>query len=119
MRKNVDPKLWGPYAWQFLSDCALSVDEESYPNYKVLIKLLPELLPCEKCRGHCREYLDTHPLPQFKGIHAWLSDFRKHVKTENNYLQGKVQESTRLILQMAGAVILLLLAVLVLRFTYF
>lgn len=53
-RLNLQPTMWGPYAWMFLYTMALG-----YPNtpsdmdkqaFKDFIYALPNLLPCEMCR---------------------------------------------------------------------
>lgn len=82
MRPNKDPREWGPNAWRFLHDCASCIDGESYESYQNLIALLPTLLPCEKCRFHSAEYLESHPLPNKSAdLHAWLRDFESEVQT--------------------------------------
>lgn len=82
MRKNVDPRLWGPPAWEFLGHCAESVDDDSFPSFVALVGLLPSILPCESCRSHCAGYIRDHPLRRGYGVDvkAWLEEFRANVK---------------------------------------
>lgn len=80
MRKDVDPRVWGPKAWDFLEYCAEAIDEESENQYKHLIELLPEVLPCGECRYHTRKYLQEHPLDT-KNLKTWLKAFRAAVSS--------------------------------------
>ena len=122
MRKNIDPKVWGPHAWQFLADCAESIDEDSYDDYKLLIDLLPDVLPCAQCRGHCREYLDLNPLPSVEGIHNWLADFKSHVSMHKSLKGSKTgcfTDLQRKIVCIASALFLLFIAIVVVHLTNF
>ena len=115
MRRNVNPKIWGPYAWQFLEDCADSVDEGSYGSYKRLIDLLPELLPCTRCRDHCKEYLHLHPLPPVEGLRDWLAKFRQSIKRRTDLEEGKLPGGVRSTVSVLVAVVLVCLSLAVLR----
>jgi hypothetical protein len=75
MRSNVNPKQWGPAGWSFLKSCARACDEESFPHYAALVKLLPHVLPCEKCRHHAEEYIQRNPPQDATELLHWIEDF--------------------------------------------
>ena len=78
MRVSIPPEIWGPSAWQFLEHCAAGLDAASAPSYRRLVELLPDVLPCAKCREHCRSYLASHPVDLERPV-PWLQDFKASV----------------------------------------
>lgn len=80
MRKNLSPKVWGRTGWNFLKHCAEACDEESFPRYLELLRLLPEVLPCEKCRRHAAEYLARNPPRRGEDLAKWIEDFEAAVR---------------------------------------
>lgn len=80
MRKNVNPSVWGRTGWMFLKHCAQACDDESFPRYLEFLHLLPEVLPCEKCRKHARDYLSTRPPKPGESLTAWVEDFEASVR---------------------------------------
>lgn len=79
MRKNLNPQVWGKNGWAFLKQCAEACDEESFPAYLSMIYLLPEVLPCEKCRSHARTYIRDHPPEPGKDLVEWFQAFERSV----------------------------------------
>jgi hypothetical protein len=79
MRANLPPAAWGPSAWLFLQNCLHAYDDQSRAAYLQLLRLLPEVLPCEACREHCRAYLRDAPPELRQDLQAWLADFRADV----------------------------------------
>ena len=80
MRSNLTPKYWGPEGWSFLKSCARACDEESFPHYAALVKLLPHVLPCEKCRRHAEEYIQRNPPQGAAQLLGWMEDFEVAVR---------------------------------------
>jgi hypothetical protein len=80
MRSNLNPKYWGPEGWAFLKSCARACDEESFPHYAALVKLLPHVLPCEKCRHHAEEYIQRNPPQSAQELLSWIEDFERAVR---------------------------------------
>lgn len=78
-RRNVHPSVWGPPAWAFLRSSAEACDEESQEAYRAFFELLPQVLPCARCREHSRSYLREHPV-DVKDLPAWLTRFEAHVQ---------------------------------------
>ena len=56
---GVDPTKWGPGAWRFLHNVTLLFPDTSSPAksrpFRKLFRLLPNVLPCGKCRAHLRQ----------------------------------------------------------------
>jgi hypothetical protein len=78
MRQNVDPKVWGPSAWSFLHHCVTAYDETCSNSYKNFLELLPEVLPCERCREHSGAYIAANPVDT-SNLVSWLDRFRSAV----------------------------------------
>jgi hypothetical protein len=79
MRRNVSPKVWGREGWTFLTSCAQACDEESFDKYVQFLELLPDVLPCEQCRYHARQYLLEHPPSKAPDLTQWVQDFERAV----------------------------------------
>ena len=79
MRKNLEPKQWGPGGWQFLRDCVYACDDASRESYLQLMRLLPNVLPCAACRQHCRAFLETNPPEAAPDLAEWLDTFEWEV----------------------------------------
>jgi hypothetical protein len=79
MRKNLNPHVWGPGAWQFLQNCAEAADEDCADKYVQFINLLQDVLPCEKCREHCAQYINDNPVDP-NNLKDWLLNFQQHVE---------------------------------------
>ena len=92
MRKNLSPKIWGKSGWSFLRNCAEACDDESFPRYKEFLNLLPDVLPCEKCRQHAREYLRLHPPKPGEDLTQWLEEFENTVRARKQDEQVLVQK---------------------------
>jgi hypothetical protein len=79
MRANVEPEIWGPSGWHFLTHCLEAYDASTRPAYIQLLQLLPAVLPCAKCRQHAAMYLVKHPPDDSDDLGKWLRDFRTAV----------------------------------------
>lgn len=75
MRLNVPTSEWGEAGWAFLDACARGVDGASVQFFSRLAELLPDVLPCEKCRRHAGQYLSQHPVDTGDPV-GWLRRFR-------------------------------------------
>ena len=112
--------MWGPHAWKFLEDCAVSIDPESYQSYSDLISLLPQVLPCEDCRSHCDEYLRCNPLPPAQDVPDWLAHFKESVRQRKETDDPRVvSPALATALMITGAILLVLAAIGVLRYVGF
>ena len=79
MRRDLDPSVWGRAGWAFLGSCAHAVDEHTQAHYHQLLRLLPEVLPCGKCRRHSRDYLSQNPPEEAADLEKWLQHFEAAV----------------------------------------
>lgn len=56
---GVDPAKWGPGAWRFLHFASMIFPDKPTDAvlgaYRVLFHVLPEVLPCSRCRNHLRK----------------------------------------------------------------
>lgn len=77
MRRNLDPSIWGRGGWDFLHSCASAHDDESHDDYVQFLSLLPEVLPCARCRVHARRFLRENP--PGRDVPAWLREFHADV----------------------------------------
>ena len=84
MRKNLNPKVWGKTGWSFLKHCAEACDQDSFPRYLEFLKLLPEVLPCEKCRKHAADYLARNPPETGDNLSQWVEDFEANVRARKD-----------------------------------
>lgn len=50
---------WGPAAWAFLHTSAAAIEDPA--AFCRLLRLLPSVLPCPECRGHCAANLAASP----------------------------------------------------------
>ena len=66
----MDPTEWGPHMWNVLHTVAFSLSydnnvtdkNEEKLSFFALLDNISSLLPCEACKQHCKEYLNTkHP----------------------------------------------------------
>jgi hypothetical protein len=110
MRKNLDPSLWGPGAWQFLRQCAEACDDESRHHYLRLFHLLPDILPCETCREHSREYLLESGPEHEKNLLRWLQDFETAVRLRKHN-ESRKKSTPRMFLLLVVVMLSLILGV--------
>ncbi len=74
----MDPRLWGPPGWEFLTYCAEACDDASAPSYKKFMELLSDVIPCEQCRQHSTEYISSNPVDT-SNLKDWLNRFKQAV----------------------------------------
>lgn len=92
-----EPTEWGPILWKYLHCLAekigtsgdASIDRDQAVIFDFLLKNLAEILPCQECQAHAREYIKNNPTPQIldlKGtalqsaVRAWLFNFHNDVR---------------------------------------
>lgn len=108
--ENLDPKLWGRNTWEFLEMIVITYPENDPSQEKKdavynLLESLGELLPCERCRTHYKEFCNTVSWATVLSGRAYLYQFyydlRKDVSTRSLELFGKLnkEEAWKRILQ--------------------
>jgi len=100
----MDPNIWGPGAWQFLHSITLSYPdqptEQDKQNHIDFFNSLKNVLPCEKCKNHFQENLQTHPLENSledkESLFKWLVDVHNKVNVDNGKKELSYDEVTEL-----------------------
>lgn len=92
------PAQWGPIMWKLLHVTAEKIGrsgstmtDADQANYvKIMITMLPSILPCQDCQSHAEAYLSVNPFPLLKDlsgpalqntVQSWLYTFHNHVRT--------------------------------------
>jgi len=115
MRTNVHPAEWGPPAWAFLKKSALACDASCAEDYAAFMKLLPSVLPCERCRAHAAAYLRAHPVDT-DDLPGWLERFEAHV-AETKRGPGYAEDEAGSVLPFLALLALAVLLAMLLRRT--
>lgn len=85
---GVDPLKWGPGAWRFLHQATLLYPDSPSPRrrktYRTFFRLLPEVLPCGRCRAHLRRVYSRMPTPPENRamLIRWM--YRVHARTNKD-----------------------------------
>ena len=67
-KDNADPAYIGPGTWHTLQTMAFHArSKKDQLGFIKQMKLICNYFPCEKCRGHCKEYIKNHPLEEYLG----------------------------------------------------
>lgn len=85
MRDDINPKIWGPIAWNFLDYVVAGYPSSaSIKDQEWMIRFLNVLgdsLPCTKCRGNYKEFISLYPVGNHvqtrQGVIKWLVSYRK------------------------------------------
>lgn len=90
---NIDPKIWGHNAWEFLFYVAISYPNnptnEEQNNMKNFLLYTGKILPCEKCRLNYIDHLKKYPLNEAalrdrNSLLIWLSNINNEIRVINN-----------------------------------
>ena len=100
----MDPNIWGPHAWQFLHSITLSYpdnpSESDRENHSQFFNMLKDILPCEKCRIHYAQNLQTYPIENYleskESLFRWLVDIHNRVNVDNGKREYSYDEVTEL-----------------------
>jgi len=91
----MDPKVWGPKAWDFLHSVTLAYpqppSEEDKDRYSAFFRSVGQVLPCVYCRKHFSETFDPQEFARVAlkdrvSMFKWSVDFHNKV---NQLLQKK------------------------------
>jgi hypothetical protein len=95
-RENIDPVIWGPFAWKFIESVFHSFpsepstewteeDKNSVLHIANFFHSLSTILPCEKCREDYKIYLNAHPienaLSSSTELWSWIFHMRQSIQT--------------------------------------
>lgn len=87
-RENVNPKGWGPPAWEFINAVVYSYPLKALPYDQIwmanFLNVLGDALPCEVCRSDYKSYLRSHPVQDYVGgrqeVAMWLAAYKSMTK---------------------------------------
>ena len=88
----MEPKIWGPPAWNFLHTVTFNYPEKpSYKdksNYYDFFHNLQFILPCELCQSNYQKHLKEYPISPYldskKTLVEWLIHIHNLVNKDNN-----------------------------------
>lgn len=91
-RDNVDPKVWGPPAWSFLTAVVTAYPLRALPNDQIwmadFLTVLGDALPCELCRFDYKTYIRQHPVRDYVGgrveVATYLRNYQQRSKLGNH-----------------------------------
>ena len=85
--------IWGPHAWMFLHSITLVYPHEPSPedkqHYFDYFDNLKNVLPCEICKKHYKNYLIKYPLMNSLNTKIDLVKWLINVHNEINKMNGK------------------------------
>jgi len=60
----MDPSVWGPSTWKSLHAIAAHSDvTKNADAFWTYVRTLNDVLPCDSCKKHMKDYIETHPRP--------------------------------------------------------
>ena len=100
----MDPNIWGPPAWSFLHSITLAYpDNPTEIDKQIHIEFfnsLKNILPCDKCKNHYSNTLETYPIENHlenkESLFRWLVDVHNRVNINNNKREYSYDEVTEL-----------------------
>ena len=106
----MDPNVWGPHAWQFLHSITLAYPDNPTDNDKQshsqFFDSLKNILPCDKCKYHYAQTLETNPIENHledkESLFRWLVDVHNRVNVENSKKEYSYDEVTEIYEKMYG-----------------
>lgn len=87
-----DPKKWGNHVWYMLDMMIIRLDpKDAVLKNHILMQFisLMETIPCEKCRGHYKEYIRKNPIEGALIEKPTLAKWVYELKTEINKREKK------------------------------
>ena len=74
----------------FIDHVSAAADEESAHKYSNFFNILGDILPCEKCRSHCKEYIKNNPPPTDNpgDLRRWVQEFHRKVNDRRDREPG-------------------------------
>lgn len=69
LKKLADPDTFGPGAWLVIHTLAFHAKtKEQKRNFEESMHVIQRGLKCEWCRQHCGEYLEKHPIKDYRNV---------------------------------------------------
>jgi Erv1 / Alr family len=106
----VSPSDWGPKTWELLHGIAerignqkhLTIARDEVNELRLTLRHFSDLLPCQKCQAHYREWLSSYPPePWLRGpsmnlqdsLREWLYKLHEDVNNRREIVSGITLES--------------------------
>lgn len=86
---NINPKLWGPPAWKFISYVVASYSKhpssQEMNDFRIFFDNLSHILPCSNCRNNYSEFLHDFPVTDHvlrdrHSLTSWYKRLRYELK---------------------------------------
>ena len=98
---NIDPNIWGPQAWDFFFQVALSYPKNpthyDKMRYKQFYIISGEVIPCEKCRSNFKKHLKMLPIDRYLdssyNLFTWITKMQNKVREMNGKSLRSVDEN--------------------------
>jgi hypothetical protein len=75
-----NPKYIGPGVWLLIHQkAALIKNKKDQLDYIMFIKDICENFPCKFCRGHCKEYIEEHPLEDYIDVYIKENKIKQYI----------------------------------------
>lgn len=92
--EQLDPKLWGRNAWEFLEMIVLTYPENNPTEEKRdavynLLESLGTLLPCDNCRKHYKDFFNSVSMATVLSGRAYLFQFYFDLRKDVAHRSGE------------------------------
>jgi hypothetical protein len=106
----VSPSDWGPKTWELLHGIAerignqkhLTLARDEINHLRLTLRHFSDLMPCQKCQSHYREWLSSHPPESWlrgpsmdiqESLRKWLYELHEDVNNRREIVSGITLES--------------------------
>lgn len=94
---GIEPTIWGPHMWTMIHLICLQAPKEIDVNirntYYMFFSMMPYVLPCDKCREHWLEHIQTYPLENVLNTRETLFKWSVDMHNIVNKSLGKAEIS--------------------------
>lgn len=94
---SVDSKHWGPGLWDFMYSMAHIYDPENKDNVNKFLIDLQNVLPCEVCQKHYKEYIEKTPpdLIDKTTFQKWINDLHNTIRKQSSQNEISIEQINR------------------------
>jgi hypothetical protein len=95
----MEPTIWGSHGWNFIHNIALGYDDkynyQQKSNYINFFNILGDVIPCEKCSKHYKDYIIKNPpnINNKDSLFKWTVDIHNNVNKILNKKQISYKEA--------------------------
>lgn len=87
--RDLTPKIWGPWIWNFLNLAAVRFDHIGPERFFQILSSVSPMMTCPQCQGHWALILEANP-PEFsdaRGASKWVNRVHNLVNAETGAAQ--------------------------------